>query len=652
MRLLIVESPNKIKKLRSLLPKDIRVSASVGHIRDLPTTGGGLGVRFSEQAIEPDYVITKQDVVRKLQQEAKNAECIMLAMDPDREGEAIAWHIAESLGKNHQYQRVAFQAITKKAVNDALSQPRSIDMNLVNAQQARRVLDRVVGWVVSPVLKRNLGKDARSAGRVQSVALRLVAEREEDIRAFDKKDYFVLVAHFGTQEPQRFSAKLSHWQGKELGHRLPSAADAEALKQQLEPGPWGVVDVQKKRLTKNPPPPFTTSTAQQAASVRLKMTPKASMAALQRLFEAGHITYHRTDSVALAPEAIDAARSYISQNFSPEFLPKNPRIFATKSANAQEAHEAIRPTHPENGANAVSGEDGKLYRLIWERFIACQMAAALDDTTSYQVVSASDTSAIFTAKGVVVAFDGWRALTKGDATEEKKKTSKDDDEPQGALPAQAAGDVLDLRHLDADKRSTKPPPRYTQASLIKKLEQEGVGRPSTYASIMNTILIRGYVEEIKRKLHATDLGLQVNDWLRNRFRGDFIELSYTAAMEAALDAICTGQKAWEDVVRKASEAVQSKAQTAGLGYDVLAGEARFDSQTAENVTCPQCGGAMKTRQSRYGVFYGCAAYPKCKGTRPGPEDKQKTPQTENAPSQAPPAASTPPAEAPDRKSVV
>ncbi|MFW5844750.1 MAG: type I DNA topoisomerase [Planctomycetota bacterium] len=629
MRLLIVESPNKIKKIRGFLPKDFHVAASIGHIRDLPITDdGSMGVTFGEDAIEPHYVVTKQDVVAKLKREARQAESIWLATDPDREGEAIAWHVAACLGPERRYHRVAFQSITKQAVAQALQAPRSIDQKLVDAQQARRVLDRVVGWMVSPVLRRALGKEARSAGRVQSVALRIVAEREEEIRAFDKKDFFVLEADFGQEQSQRFTARLTQLHGQDLGHRLASTADAQDLADRLRPGPWRIDEVQRKTLHKQPPPPFTTSTAQQAASVRLKLGPKETMAALQRLFESGHITYHRTDSVALAPEAIEQARTIIRSSFGTDHLPDQPRIFATRNENAQEAHEAIRPTHPEGGADAVHGQDAALYRLIWERFIACQMAAAVDDTTTYRITSAGDSGAVFTAKGVVVVFDGWRRLSQGDATDERKR------EQEAALPPQETGDILHLHDLRNEKRSTKPPARYTQASLIKKLEKEGVGRPSTYAAIMSTLLGRHYVLEKKRKLHATDLGIAITDWLRRQFAGDFIELQYTAGMEADLDGICSGQREWQRVVFGAAGSLLERARAAGLGYNPLAGETRFVSEVVEDLRCPQCESPMRTRSSRFGTFYGCTRYPDCKGTRPGPEDaatRSPTPATDREP---------------------
>ncbi len=610
MRLVVVESPNKTKKIREFLGADYRVAASFGHVRDLPDKGG-LAVAFRAGKVLPHYVALERASrsIAELQALAGKADEILLATDPDREGEAIAWHIAALLGPAAapKLKRVVFHAITRAEVLKAIAAPRAIDVGLVDAQQARRVLDRVVGWLVSPTL-RGLGKDAKSAGRVQSVALRFVADREREIAAFSAKDYFVLDAKLERAgSPPPFVARLITWKGEPLAQRLVEAETAERTVAWCRKQRWQVAACDRREQVRRPPPPFTTATVQQAASVRLHLAPEATMKLLQSLFEGGHITYHRTDSTALTPEAIAAARAVIQRDFKPAYLPAQPVVHATKAVNAQEAHEAIRPTHPETGADAlkapgqaVSAEEAELYRLIWTRFIACQMADARDQVTTLDVACAPGAwnggpMGVFQAKGVVPLFDGWRKLG-GDAVEDDKPVKKkrrakaaakdqadgdlvaagadeadESDEPNEAakLPLLDPGMDLTLLDLIARKRSTRPPPRYTQASLIKRLERDGIGRPSTYAAILKVILLRGYVDERARKLHATDLGMKVTDFLCRRYAGNFIEPDFTRRMEETLDEIARGEKAWEPVVTAASEHLLKLARAAGLWYDPL-----------------------------------------------------------------------------------
>jgi DNA topoisomerase-1 len=585
VKLVIVESPNKVRKIKDFLGAGYRVAASFGHVRDLPAKGD-LAVAFRDGKVAPTYEMLERAsrAVNELSGLAKQAEEVLLATDPDREGEAIAWHISQLLGER-AYRRVVFHAVTKSEVQKAMSAPRPLDARLVNAQQARRVLDRVVGWLVSPTLRR-IGKAAKSAGRVQSVALRLVAEREREIGKFNNIDYLILAAKLEKPgSPPAFRAKLITWKGTPLNQRLKDPALAEQAIAWCKAQRWEVLCCERRDSSRHAPPPFSTATVQQAASVRLGFNPDVTMKFLQGLFENGHITYHRTDSTALSPEAIAEARQSIAKDFSPEYLPKDAIIHATKSANAQEAHEAIRPTHPEKGAEALGkGDEGKLYKLIWQRFIACQMAAGRDQITTMDVACAPgewkmpDGSmvprGVFQAKGKVTLFDGWRKLAGEDATEEAKVQCQSGEKPEGAaeedeessdeLPLLQVGDMVDVLDLTAQKRSTKPPSRYTQASLIKKLEKDGIGRPSTYANIMRTIQDRGYVEERKRKLHATELGLSVTDFLVRNFGGNFIELDYTARLEEDLDRISRGEADWEKVVTEASFAVLRLAQRAGL----------------------------------------------------------------------------------------
>jgi len=586
MKLVIVESPNKVRKIKDFLGADYRVAASFGHVRDLPAAGG-LSVEFVDGKIKPVYATIERSArhVKELEELAKKADEVILATDPDREGEAIAWHVSQLLGER-KYSRVVFHAVTKAEVQKAMAKPRPIDQHLVDAQQARRVLDRVVGWVVSPTL-RKVSKDARSAGRVQSVALRLVADREKEIGKHKTVDYFVLSAKLEKDAtPPPFAAKLITWKDHPLGQRLRDPALAEKTTAWAKTVPWRVLSCDRRDSARNPPPPFTTATVQQAASVRLGFNPDATMKHLQALFEDGKITYHRTDSTALSPEGLAEARAVIKKDFPPEYLPKSPIIHATKAANAQEAHEAIRPTHAEAGPDGIGGDAGKLYRLIWQRFVACQMAPGRDQITTIDVACAPDSwktekgdmvpMGVFQAKGKVLLFDGWRRLAGEDATEESKKKGRkdgaepeEDDEGDGELPMLNPGDPLTLLDIAALKRSTKPPPRYTQASLIKKLEAEGIGRPSTYAAIMRVILERGYVKEEKRKLHATPLGLSASDFLVRNYTGNFIDMDYTARLEDDLDKIARGEASWEKVVTEASFAVIALARRAGLWYDPL-----------------------------------------------------------------------------------
>ncbi|MFW5858537.1 MAG: type I DNA topoisomerase [Planctomycetota bacterium] len=672
MKLVIVESPNKTRKIGQFLGSDYRVGASFGHVRDLPPSGD-LAITFADGRIAPRYQELERSArhVAQLRQLAERAEEVYLATDPDREGEAIAWHVTQVLGDAHRYRRIVFNAVTRAAVDRALQAPRELDDGLVAAQQARRVLDRVVGWVVSPVLRWGVGrKDARSAGRVQSVALRLVAEREREIAAFSVTEFFTLDARLAHPDtPPPFTARLSEWKGDPLGHRLAERALAESTVTWCRKQEWRVHAVDSREQQRRPPPPFITATVQQAASVRLGLPPDRTMQLLQKLFEDGHITYHRTDSVAIDPEAIERARAFIAANFPPDYLPRSPVIHQGKSANSQEAHEAIRPTTPEGGPRPAALGDAQarsLYELIWQRFIASQMSPGRDHLSTIQVAIAPDgfthtergrmPMGIATAKGKMVVFDGWRRLTD-DATDERatgKRTGKgkgkaESTEESTPLPALTPGDLLRLDDLQVTKRSTKAPPRYTQASLIKKLEAEGIGRPSTYAAIMKTLLDRGYVTQQKRKLLCTELGLALIDFLVDRFAGNFIEYDYTARMEALLDRIAAGEVAWEASITEAAFAVRDIARRAGLRYDPLSGETaprREPPQPcAEAGPCPLCQGPMTRREGRYGAFFACMDRG-CVGTRnpdgtPGRKSRallaERTPRPPSARPAPPPA---------------
>lgn len=570
-KLLIVESPNKVKKIAGFLGAGWEVLASAGHLRDLPS--GDLGVRFFEGRIEPHYEVCKdkEKVVAKLRAAAHRAEVIYLATDPDREGEAIAWHLAQVLGRR-RYERVVFRSITAAAVQAGVEQPRDLDQHLVDAQQARRVLDRVVGWLVSPTCRKGAqDPKAISAGRVQSVALRLVVDRERAISGFQAKDYLGLRAHLMVPgKHPSFMADLYSVAGVPIGQNLVEEEAVRAIYLAAAQGPWVVQAVDTKPVTKGPPAPFITSTVQQAASVALGMDPDRTMKALQRLFEEGCITYHRTDSTTLSPEGIEAARAVIRERFPSQYLPQKPNEHGKTGPNAQEAHEAIRPTHPEQGPRPDSSwpEDlAALYELLWERFVASQMTPGQDLVTAVQIGSGGETA--FRARGVVVVFPGWRAVSQ-DRTEEAPDESVPGEEgsDRRLLPPLQRGlrlDLVDQQALQVVAKSTKAPARYSQASLIKELESGGIGRPSTYAAIMSKILAVGYVSQDKKKrLHATETGSRLIEFLALAYRGDFIELEYTREMEAKLDRVSRGEESWERVVYEAAMGLLGKAQQAGL----------------------------------------------------------------------------------------
>ena len=609
MRLVIVESPNKVKKIKGFLGEGYQVAASIGHVRDLPP-GGGLNVAIVNNTVTPTYEIMtdKKKVIKELTAAARQADEIWLATDPDREGEAIAWHLTQALGPKHRYKRVTFNAITNDAIQAAIRCPREIDMHLVNAQQARRVLDRVVGWLVSPTCATGTGNtSAKSAGRVQSVALRIVAEREQEINNFKAKEYYNLVAHLVCpNKPPDFHAKLVSLDGKAIGQSIIDHHIITDLAAELRQASWSVCKVDKQTVRRLPPPPFTTSTVQQSASVQLHWRPDKTMKVLQSLFEGGHITYHRTDSTTLSPEGIALARDWIAQQLPVAYLPEKPNTHASKADNAQEAHEAIRPTHPESGADALAqhGDNGTLYRLIWQRFISSQMATGSDDLTIIDITAGP--RAQFRARGTIVRFPGWRLISNDTTDDPDAKPVADDDTL--TLPNVVDHDVLQFLACDPVKSSTKPPPRFTAASLIKALEGHGVGRPSTYAAIMAKLLDAGYVVDRARKLHCTELGTKLIQFLKSAYHEDFIEILYTRRMETQLDAVARGEQSWQPIVAEAAHALLKLAQAAGLTDNPL------DPEPAPTVACPVCGKPMAKRSSARGPFLGCTKYPRCKGT--------------------------------------
>jgi len=612
-KLVIVESPAKARTLNKYLGKGFKVKASMGHVKDLPKSKLGVDV---EDGFKPTYVTIKgkEKVLRELRKAAKEAEEIYLASDPDREGEAIAWHIAQSLTKKdrEKAKRILFYEITKEAVKEALKNPGPIDENKVNAQQARRILDRLVGYSLSPLLWRKVERGL-SAGRVQSVAVRLICEREEEIEKFVPREYWTLTAHLQRpQSPPPFTAKLSKFQGKKAD--LPKEEAVQEVLSHLEGATYRVVKVEKKERKDNPKPPFITSTLQQEAARKLGFTAKKTMLLAQQLYEGmdlkeegpvGLITYMRTDSVRVSPEAQKKARTLIKKLWGKDYLPPRAPQYRSKKS-AQEAHEAIRPTEPARTPDSLKGilpsDHWKLYKLIWDRFTASQMKPAVYDVTTVDI-QARD--ALFRATGRVLKFPGYTILY----TEGKDDNSQSDEETS-TLPPMEEGQELELLKLEPKQHFTQPPPRYTEATLVKTLEEKGIGRPSTYATILSTIQERGYVEKKQKRLYPTILGRTVNELLV-KFFPRILDVGFTAQMEESLDQIEEGKREWVETLRefyapfvdelKVAEEKMERVKKTGKTTDIL---------------CDKCGKPMVERWSRHGKFLGCSGYPQCKNIIP------------------------------------
>ena len=625
MKLVIVESPTKARKLTHFLGSGYQVESSVGHIVDLPKSG--INIDF-EHDFAPKYEVMpdKKQVVAKLRKLADRAEVIYLASDPDREGEAIAWHLKEVLSepakpkKERNFKRATFHEITEEAVKAAIAHPGEINLDLVNAQQARRVLDRIVGYQVSPVLWRKIRRGL-SAGRVQSVALRLIVEREKEIAAFVPDEYWELGVVVHESPGQKRISKL-----KEVlkNNDLPEGAvfasvtkaqgkkyepqtkdDVVGVVKDLQAAVYKVTKVDQKERKTSSYPPFTTSTLQQAAATRLGMTSKQTMNIAQQLYEEGLITYHRTDSFNLSTKAVAAARGYIAKTFGEQYLPEKARIFARKSKNAQEAHEAIRVTDvtmrqlPAGISPKFTAAHAKLYDLIWRRFVACQMAAAVYDQTAVTIEAVHQGRDYeLKASGSVKKFDGW---TKLFAQSEDR-----------IIPKLQADQVVYFGQELAEQKFTQPPARYNDASIIKKLEELGIGRPSTYASIISVIIDRGYVERQQKKFFATLVGMTVSDFLMKNLH-QFVEYDFTADLETKLDEIASGQKEWTKVLHDFYGPWQTE-------MTKVEGAERVQvpvEKTGEK--CPLCGekegGEIVIRQGKYGKFKSCSRFPECKFTQ-------------------------------------
>ncbi|OHA13330.1 MAG: DNA topoisomerase I [Candidatus Tagabacteria bacterium RIFCSPLOWO2_01_FULL_39_11] len=640
MKLVIVESPTKAKTISRFLNRDFKVESSYGHVRDLPKSKLGVDIKND---FEPQYVIPDeaQKRITNLKKTAKKAKEIILATDEDREGEAIAWHLTQALELNvnakqtPNVERIVFHEITKKAITEALQKPRGIDMNLVDAQQARRVLDRLVGYELSPFLWQKI-KRGLSAGRVQSAAVRLIAEREEEIKKFKSEEYWTIAALLLKRETRKakreinenkFEALLTKKDDKtipKLG--IKSKAEADNILKDLQKAEYKVSNVQKNEVKRTPPPPFTTSTLQQEANNRFRFSAKQTMRIAQQLYEGinfageqtGLITYMRTDSVSLSFESMICAKTTIEKKFGKAYALETPRIYKTKSKQAQEAHEAIRPAMPEKSPDDLKKyldpQQYKLYKLIWQRMIASQMREAIFDATAADIsaipLNSQRINYTFRANGSVIKFDGFLKIYEG------KISAK-----ENILPELSKEEKLELEKLLPSQKFTQPPARYSEAALIKALEENGIGRPSTYAPTISTIQDRGYAEKDEnRKLFPTEIGIVVNNLLVEHFP-KIVDIKFTAAMEEDLDEIAEGKIKWRPVVKnfygpfkenliKKTKEVQKEDLLQKLGRE-----------------CPECGAEMVIKFGKFGKFYACGRYPDCKHTE-ATEEEQKT-QKEN-----------------------
>ena len=615
--LVIVESPAKAKTLEKYLGKDYSVSACGGHVRDLPSKSIGINI---EKNFEPKYQIIKgrEKVIKSLISAAKRSAMIFLAPDPDREGEAIAWHLATVLGGNGKIKRIEFNEITKNAVLTAVEHPREIDMKRVDAQQARRILDRIVGYKLSPLLWKKIRKGL-SAGRVQSVAVRLICEREEEIKKFVPVEYWSIIASLSADEGERkFSAKLLSRNEEKIS--IPDESSAKKILTELKGSEFVVQKIIKKEQRRHPSPPFITSTLQQEAYRKLGFSTKKTMMVAQQLYEGieikeegvsvGLITYMRTDSTRIANEALNEARAVIANEYGQNYLPEQPKFYKARK-EAQDAHEAIRPTSPSRKPASISGsltsDQFKLYTLIWNRFVASQMEPAVLDQTQVDIKASEY---IFRANGSVIKFDGFiRVYMEGRDEEEEEE------EKEGVLPEMNEGQRLNLISLIPEQHFTSPPPRYTEATLVKELEQKGIGRPSTYAPIMGTIQERGYVEKEGKALKPTELGETVNEQLVKHFPV-IMDIEFTAHMEDDLDKILEGTIDRVAVLNEFYAPFSETLKKAETEMEKIKKEIMTEEK------CPKCGEPMVIRSGRFGDFLACSGYPKCKTTKPLPGSKE------------------------------
>lgn len=619
-KLIIVESPTKVKSIKKYLGGGYEVMASMGHVRDLPKSKLGVD---TEHDFKPQYInmSDKKDLIKQLKTAAANSDGVLLATDPDREGEAISWHLAYLLALDlNEPNRVAFNEITESGVKAGIAAPHKIDLNLVDAQQARRVLDRIVGYKLSPFLWKKV-KGGLSAGRVQTVALRLIVEREREIEKFNSEEYWSVDAKLLAGTKSFKAALYGFADGKKIDV-IPNAEEADKIVSALSGAEYIVSALKKGTRKKQPAPPFITSTLQQEASRKLGFTGQRTMRIAQQLYEGvdvpgagttGLITYMRTDSLRISEEARVAAYKYITGRYGKEYLPEKPRYFKTKSG-AQDAHEAIRPTSvsftPESVKESLTAEQYKLYKLIWERFIASLMEVCVQNTVNADITAGDY---LFKASGYSVKFDGFTVLYE---------EGKDEDSAEGgALPEMKTGDKLKLKELTPNQHFTQPPARYTEPTLIKALDENGIGRPSTYAPIISNILGRDYIEREKKSLKPTNLGMVVSDLMVEYF-DKIVDVKFTAGLEKQLDEIGAGKRGWVDTIKdfyKDFDKLYKKAEDSLEGKRVKVPDEETD------VICDKCGRKMVVKSGRFGKFLACPGYPECKNTKPMPEDEVKQP---------------------------
>jgi len=635
MNLVIVESPAKAKTINKYLGPDYKVLASYGHVRDLPSKDGSV---LPDEDFAMNWEVDAKAAKRlsEIAEAAKGSSRVILATDPDREGEAISWHVLEVLHKKRalkdtEVQRVTFNAITKGAVLEAMAQPRQIDMELVDAYLARRALDYLVGFTLSPVLWRKL-PGARSAGRVQSVALRIVVDREMEIERFRAQEYWSVEADLVADSPP-FMARLVKHEGKRVQRLdIRDEATAQAARAAIAAGGLTIRAIEKKPVRKSPPPPFTTSTLQQEAARKLGFTAQRTMQAAQRLYEGvdetgGLITYMRTDGVAISPEGLAQTREVIGDRFGPAYLPSEPRYYKSKAKNAQEAHEAIRPTNLTRHPDSVRLESDlqRLYELIWKRTVASQMEQARLDRTSVEIETADGRTGL-RATGQVVAFDGYMAVYEEGRDDRPRQGGDDEEDEGGRLPALKEGATAKVEAIRTEQHFTEPPPRYSEATLVKKLEELGIGRPSTYASILTTLRDRDYVRMDKNRFIPEDKGRLVTAFLEQFFR-KWVEYDFTAALETRLDEVSAGELDWKALLREfwtdfhaATQAAGELRTTAILDHlNEALGPHIFPDKGdgTDPRTCPSCSeGRLSLKTSRFGAFIGCSRYPDCRYTRP------------------------------------
>ncbi len=616
--LLIVESPAKAKTIEKYLGKDYKVLASFGHVRDLPKSKLGVDV---DKNFEPSYLIPikARKTVKALKEAIEKADVVYLATDYDREGEAIAWHVVQACGldskkskiKPENIKRITFTEITPTALKQAVASPRGVDINLVDAQQARRVLDRLVGYKLSPFLWQKIMRGL-SAGRVQSVALRMIVEREREIEKFQKEEYWSVEAQLSSAQ-KSFKAMLNEIDGAKIDKMaITSEAEAQKILANLEKADYTVLSLTQKDRKRSPAPPFTTSTLQQDAGRKLGFSTKQTMRLAQTLYEQGLITYMRTDSVQISKEAAQAAQQTLKNEFGAQYALTEPRFFKSKSKGAQEAHEAIRPTDPSSRPETANLEhqSERLYKLIWQRFLASQMP---DAQTLETLAKISASNCIFNASGSEIKFDGFL----------KVYDIEDDDRSSQKLPPLKVGEKLDLEKLEKIQHFTEPPARYSEGTLVKELEKMGIGRPSTYAPTISTIQERGYVEKIESRLTPKEIGIRVNDILVEHFP-EIVDYNFTANLEEEFDKIAEGEKAWQPVIKAFYDPFIKNLNEKNKSV----AKENLDIETDE--ICPTCGEKLVIKTGRFGKFYACSKYPECKYTKPLVKDKAQEEMIEKA----------------------